>query len=84
MMLSYNELKKRQMLAEIHKKEKADICCPKCGEKYWEYLNKKDKVKGISLCKKSIIEKQSIFTSNRLIYLEFHCHTCGFTWYTEK
>lgn len=83
-MLSYNEMEKRKMLAETHQKKAANLCCPKCGEKYWERLNKKDKVKGIYSCEKSIIEKDGIFKSKSHTYLYFHCHTCGFSWYTKR
>lgn len=84
MTLGYNEMEKRSLLVEVHQKEKADLCCPKCGEKHWLHLNKKDKAKGIEAYEKNIIEKQNVFKSKRRIYLCFHCYTCGFVWYTKR
>ena len=74
----------RAMRADLYKKEKSDLRCPNCGEKYSGHLNKHNRIKGISRFWEQIDVKNGVFTSKRHEYFKWVCNTCEFTWYTRN
>lgn len=60
-------------------KIKSPYICPNCGEKYYTYVSKKGKQKGINFCEYHF---EGLFREN--YYYWYHCFTCGHKWEIKK